>query len=154
MARESSACVFVAELEEPEISVAAMCDVLFVLLTFFMSVTTVDILRTTATVALPDARDAAKLDGQSWVYVDVLWTPGRGGEVWCEEREYSTPELLAPLLSKRVSDAGIKTVYIRADKDCQHHYISRLTKVVADAGISQVVFGTVPTAPAAHPSSP
>jgi biopolymer transport protein ExbD len=64
VAKESKTRVFVAELEEPEISVAAMCDVLFVLLTFFMSVTTADILRATANVALPDARDAAKFDGR------------------------------------------------------------------------------------------
>lgn len=141
--KESRTEKMMGELEEPEISIAAMCDVLFVLLTFFMAVTSMDIIRTSTEVPLPDARDATKAkDKQMWVYVDILWTPGRGGECYVEERKYSEPEMLAPLLTKRNAESGIKTAYIRADRGTQYFYISRLTKVIADAGIPNLVFGT------------
>lgn len=142
--KESRTEKMMAELEEPEISIAAMCDILFVLLTFFMSVTSVDIMRTQENnVPLPDARDATKAkDKQNWVYIDILWTPGRGGECWVESRKYAEPEMLAPLLTKRNAEAGLRTAYIRADRGTQYFYISRLTKVIAEAGIPNIVFGT------------
>jgi len=141
--KESRTEKMMAELEEPEISIAAMCDILFVLLTFFMSVTSMDIIRTQTEVPLPDARDATKAkDKQRWVYIDILWFPGKGGECWVEQRKYSEPEMLAPLLTKRNAEAGINTAYIRADKATQYFYISRLTKVIAEAGIPNLVFGT------------
>ncbi len=158
--KESRTEKMMGELEEPEISIAAMCDVLFVLLTFFMSVTSMDIIRQTAEVPLPDARDATKAkEKQKWVYIDILWTPGRGGECYCEERKYSEPEMLAPLLSKRNAEAGLNTAYIRADKSTQYFYMSRLTKVIAEAGIPNLVFGTyaeAATAPegGARPGAP
>lgn len=141
--KESKTEKMMGELEEPEISIAAMCDVLFVLLTFFMAVTSMDVMRTKTEVPLPDARDATKVkDKAAWVYVDILWTPGRGGECYVEERKYSEPEMLAPLLTKRNAEAGLNTAYIRADKGTQYFYISRLTKVIAEAGIPNLVFGT------------
>ena len=148
MTAQSKASTLVGQLEEPEISIAAMCDILFVLLTFFMSVTTVDILRTNMNVALPDARDAAKIIEPRRLQVDVLWTPGRGGEIWCEGRKYAAPEMLAPLLSKRAEDKQASAIYIRASKDSQHQYVARLTKVARDANITRIVFGTYPAASA------
>jgi biopolymer transport protein ExbD len=162
--KESKAERMMGELEDPEISIAAMCDVLFVLLTFFMTVTSVDIIRTTTEVPLPNARDATKAKDRSrWVFIDILWTPGRGGECWVEQHKYGEPEMLGPLLTKRNAEAGLNTAYIRAAKDCQYFYISRLTKVIAEAGIPNLVFGTYaesagapaggarPGAPAARP---
>ncbi|MBI5396439.1 MAG: biopolymer transporter ExbD [Verrucomicrobia bacterium] len=131
------------ELEDPEISIAAMCDILFVLLTFFMSVTSVEIIRTTTEVDLPEARDATKLKERiRWIYIDLLWVPGSGGSCSCEQKKYTEPEMLAPLLARRAAEGGITTACIRADKGTQYFYISRLTKVIAEAGIANVVFGT------------
>jgi biopolymer transport protein ExbD len=141
--KETKSEKLMAEMEEPEISIAAMCDILFVLLTFFMSVTSVDILRTKTEITLPDARDATKLkDRYGWAFIDVLWTPGRGGECWFEERKYEAPEMLAPVLNKRMGEAGLNCAYIRAQKDTQYFFLSRLTKIIAEAGIPNVVFGT------------
>ena len=146
--KESRAQALMGELEEPEISIAAMADILFVLLTFFMSVTTMDVIRTKTEVPLPTAKDAQKgKDRSAWIFLNVLWTPGRGGEIWCDERKYEAPEMLAPVLGQKMRDAGLNTAYIRAALDTQYFYISRLTKVVAEAGIPNVVFGTVASAP-------
>ena len=142
MAKESRARAAMGELEDPEISIAAMCDVLFVLLTFFMAVTSMEILRFQTEVPLPDAADAVKLkERPNMAVIDVLWTPGTGGQLTFEERIYDNPENLAPILGQRAS-SGVTSAYIRAAKDAQYFFLSRLTKVIAEAGIGNVIFAT------------
>jgi len=131
------------ELEDPEIPLAAMVSVLFVILAFFMSITTLDVIRFTTAINLPEARDAIKDKTiKGWAVIDVWWTPGRGGECVYEEKNYKDPEMLVPLLTRKVSNLGLNTAYVRAAKDTQYFYISRLVKAVAEAGVPNVTFAT------------
>jgi len=146
MAKESKATEFLGDLEEPEICIAAMADCLFVLLIFFMSICSVDVMRSKAqNVALPEAHDARKIEKgrDSWAYINVLWYPiERRAESWFEDKKYVDPEQLGAVLTKRMSTAGLKSAYIRAQLDTPYAYISQLSKVIAEAGIPNLIFGT------------
>jgi biopolymer transport protein ExbD len=145
MKQESKASKFMNDMEDPDICIAAMADCLFVLLTFFMSICSLDVMRATMEVTLPDALSAREIkEGrQGWAYIHIIWQPvERVAETFYEDRKYTEPEQLAPILSRRMSDLNLKSAYIRAQKDCPYVYISRLTKVIAEAGIPNLVFGT------------
>ena len=145
MKQESKANKFMNDMEDPDICIAAMADCLFVLLTFFMSICSLDVMRATMEVTLPDALSAREIkEGRTgWAYIHVTWDPiKRAATTYYEERPYSEPEQLAPILSRRMNDLNLKSAYIRAQKDCPYVVISRLTKVIAEAGVPNLVFGT------------
>src|SRR5579862_5773243 len=59
---------------EPEFQVAPMIDVLLVLLIFFMSITSAQVLKVDKTIALPIAPDSSKKDtSRSEAIVNVRW---------------------------------------------------------------------------------
>lgn len=140
MKEESKANAFMNDMEDPDICIAAMADCLFVLLTFFMAISSLDVQRATKDVALPDAISAREIkERNGWAYIHVLWQPvERVAQTFFDDRKYTEPEQLAPILSRR----DFKSAYIRAQKDCPYVFISRLTKVIAEAGIANIVFGT------------
>ncbi|MBI5687846.1 MAG: biopolymer transporter ExbD [Verrucomicrobia bacterium] len=144
MKKDSKANAFMNEMEDPDICIAAMADILFVLLTFFMAISSLDVMRATMEVSLPEAISAREIkERDGWAYIHVTWQPvERVAETFFEEKKYTEPEQLAPILSRRMNDVGIKSAYIRAQKDCPYVFISRLTKVIAEAGIANLVFGT------------
>ncbi|MFA6560691.1 MAG: biopolymer transporter ExbD [Verrucomicrobiia bacterium] len=144
MKEESKANAFMNEMEDPDICIAAMADILFVLLTFFMAISSLDVQRATKQVALPDALSAREIkDRPGWAYIHVTWDPiKRVADSFFEETKYTEPEQLATILSQRMNKVSIKSAYIRAQKDCPYVFISRLTKVIAEAGIPNLVFGT------------
>lgn len=144
MKKESKANAFMNDMEDPDICIAAMADILFVLLTFFMAISSLDVQRATMEVTLPDALSAREIkDRPGWAYIHVTWDPiKRVADSFFEEKKYTEPEQLAPILSRRMNDVNLKSAYIRAQKDCPYVFISRLTKVIAEAGIPNLVFGT------------
>ena len=144
MKEESKANAFMNDMEDPDICIAAMADCLFVLLTFFMAISSLDVQRATMEVTLPDALSAREIKERvGWAYIHVTWDPiKRVADTFFEEKKYTEPEQLTPILSRRMNDAGFKSAYIRAQKDCPYVFISRLTKVIAEAGIANLVFGT------------
>ena len=144
MKEESKANAFMNEMEDPDICIAAMADILFVLLTFFMAISSLDVMRATMEVALPDAISAREIkERNGWAYLHITWDPiKRTADTFYDDKKYSEPEQLSPILSRRMNEIGIKSAYIRAQKDCPYVFISRLTKVIAEAGIANLVFGT------------
>src|SRR4029077_10147277 len=67
-----------AESGEPEFQIAPMIDVLLVLLIFFMSITSAEVLRIDKDITLPLAPDAPKKEKQalSEGALNVKWMPG------------------------------------------------------------------------------
>lgn len=151
MKADSKANAFMNEMEDPDICIAAMADILFVLLTFFMAISSLDVMRATMEVALPDAISAREIkERNGWAYVHITWDPiKRTADTFYDDKKYSEPEQLTPILSRRMNEIGIKSAYIRAQKDCPYVFISRLTKVIAEAGIANLVFGTYDSSGAA-----
>src|ERR1700750_949706 len=89
---------------QPEFQVAPMADLLFVLLVFFMSITTVEVLRK-ENVNLPVAKDSIENKQKSpQIVVNVLWDALKhDGAVKVDERVYATPEALVPLFTTELA---------------------------------------------------
>src|SRR5471030_3321522 len=70
--------------EDPEFQIAPMIDILLVLLVFFMSISSTEVLQTNDKVKLPVAKDAkdkdkTNADAKGQMIVNVLWDSLRNG---------------------------------------------------------------------------
>jgi biopolymer transport protein ExbD len=139
---------------EPEFQIAPMIDVLLVLLIFFMSITSAQVLKVDKSVTLPIAPDAVKRDNtRAEAIVNVRWDEkSKKATYIMDDRIY--PELAD--LSKAISDtkkgsSGAATkgpnpnfrVVIRGDRNATAMSISRAMNAAAEAGISDVTFSAV-----------
>jgi biopolymer transport protein ExbD len=129
----------------PEFQVAPMADLLFVLLVFFMSITSVEVLRTEKGIELPVAKDS--LDNKQkahQIVINVGWTAGSHvGELKVEDRPYGTPDDLVPLLADRLRRDPVLRVLIRADRDAEYSYIADIMKACSKAQIANVTFAVL-----------
>src|ERR1044071_9468955 len=69
--------------EDPEFQIAPMIDILLVLLVFFMTIATDQVLQVNQEVILPVAKDAEPptKDENTSVYVNVIWTLDGQGKI-------------------------------------------------------------------------
>src|SRR5258708_9287224 len=83
--------------EDPEFQIAPMIDILLVLLVFFMSISSTEVLQTNDKVKLPVAKDAKEKDktksgaaGQS--IVNILWNQiNNAGSIDVDDKIYEAP---------------------------------------------------------------
>jgi len=139
---------------EPEFQVAPMIDVLLVLLIFFMSITSAQVLKVDKSITLPVAADALKKDNtRSEAIVNVRWDESK------KKADYIMDDKLYPDLSnltsaiaaaKKVGELKVTNstnpafrVVIRGDRNASAESISRAMNAVAEAGISEVCFSSV-----------
>src|SRR5215211_7378968 len=113
---------------EPEFQVAPMIDVLLVILIFFMTITSAQVLKVDKTITLPVAPDSQKKDNtRAEAIVNVRWKPDtKKAEFVYDDKVYLKSENLVPLL-KGAKAAGEKKVsqgsnpnfraVIRGDRD-------------------------------------
>ena len=83
--------------DDPEFQVAPMIDVLLVLLIFFMSITTDQILKVDKSIKLPLAPDAKerKVDLQNQIVVNIDWNAGENkSTVSFDKKIADSPEML------------------------------------------------------------
>src|SRR6187455_1915277 len=81
--------------EDPEFQIAPMIDILLVLLVFFMSISSTEVLQTNKSVTLPVAKDAKPADKETkgQTIVNVLWgTINQAGSVDIDDNKYEQPE--------------------------------------------------------------
>ncbi len=130
---------------DPEFQVAPMVDVLLVLLIFFMSITSSEILRNVKGIELPIAKNAAEKNKKSsQVVVNVTWDPGkRKGGLVVEDRDYLDPMEIVPMLKGRFDLNPMTRVLVRGDKNVEYSYVSQVMKACASANISSVTFSVV-----------
>lgn len=139
---------------EPEFQIAPMIDVLLVLLIFFMSITSAQVLKVDKSVTLPIAPDAVKRDDtRAEAIVNVRWDTGtRKATYIMDDRVY--PELAD--LSKAIAEVkrgssavSVKgpnpnfRVVIRGDREATAQSISLAMNAAAEAGIADVTFSAV-----------
>ena len=102
--------------EDPDFQIAPMIDVLLVLLVFFMSISSTEVLQSTKGIELPVAaqgNDAAKNKHQ--VIVNVSWAIGtESGGITVNEQSYQSPTDLTPFLQQRLEGDPSLRVLIRA----------------------------------------
>ncbi len=138
---------------DPEFQIAPMVDVLLVLLIFFMSITSAQVLKIDKSIKLPIAADALKKDNtRSETIVNVRWEESTKKATYIiDERIYADlPELTKALTeAKKAGEAKVahganpnfRTV-IRGDREATAVSISRAMNCAAEAGISDISFST------------
>lgn len=130
--------------EDPDFQIAPMIDVLLVLLVFFMSISSTEVLQSAKGITLPvaaEGNDAAKNKGQ--VIINVAWTAAEIGSITVDEKTYPSPAELVPMLTERLTaNPGIR-VLIRADKNTRYDYMREIMLAVGKSKISNVTFSVV-----------
>lgn len=138
--------------EDPDFQIAPMIDVLLVLLVFFMSISSTEVLQSTKNIELPIAADgtsAKKNKGQ--VIVNIAWlTASDTGAITVDERDYASPGELTPMLKERsAANPGLR-VLVRADKQTRYDFTRGIMLAVGQAGITNVTFSVVDKAGPGH----
>ncbi len=136
---------------EPEFQIAPMIDVLLVLLIFFMSITTTQVLKVDKSINLPLAPDALKKDNmRSEAIINVRWDVAKKkADYVMDDKVYpELPDLVKAVASaKKVGELKVTRsantafrVVIRGDRDASAISVSRAMNAAAEAGVSDISF--------------
>lgn len=139
---------------EPEFQIAPMIDVMLVLMIFFMSITTAQVLRVDKNVSLPLADHGVKKDNmRAEAVVNVRWDAAKQSAVYTyDERVFTDLTKLTAALTeaRKTSDrAGSRRdnpefrVVIRGDRAGNVRSVTRAMNAAAEAGIGDISFSTV-----------
>ena len=132
---------------EPEFQVAPMVDVLLVLLLFFMSITSTELLKKERNLHLADANQAKKDENKPQthqVIINVTWDGLNNIAGFIMDGvSYAKADDFTAILSKRLAQDPRLYVLLRADRDVQYSNISDLMAACAQAGIGTVTFSVL-----------
>ncbi len=133
--------------EDPEFQIAPMIDILLVLLVFFMSIASTQVLQKTEGIRLPVAEKAKERNPDAVpgeVIINVLWNEiGGAGSIVIDTIAYEKAEDIVPRLDAALKGNALVRVLIRADKAVRFAYMREIIKAVATSGISNVTFSAV-----------
>lgn len=138
---------------EPDFQIAPMIDVLLVMLIFFMTITSAQVLRVDKNIQLPVAPNASRKDNsRSEAVINVRWEAAQRKAVFTyQEKPYSAAsELVQDLRFAREAAerqaAGNQgqsyRAVIRADRDVPAIHVSQAMNAAGEAGISDISFST------------
>ncbi len=151
-AQKAKAATRVLPEEDPEFQIAPMIDILLVLLVFFMSIATDQVLQVNKEVVLPVAKvEADKKEdkaGRSEVFVNVLWTIDNQGKIEVDGKGEMDFATLTDYINKKrdaAESAGITNfrVVIRADKRAKYQYVRGVMASIGGARVPNVIFSAV-----------
>ncbi len=154
--------------EDPEFQIAPMIDILLVLLVFFMSISSTEVLQTNDAVHLPVAKDGEDVNPakEGQMIVNILWNSLVGsagvGTIDVDRVAYKNADELIPMLQKKMEVATATNtkfrILIRADKDVRYEYLRTVLKAAGASGVNNVTFSVVnkdkSAAPAPDPVAP
>ena len=131
---------------EPEFQIAPMIDVLLVLLIFFMSITSAQVLQIDKDIRLPVAKDAQKRDNKNVLNeaaLNVKWKPNeQKAEFKLDDLPATEEEIIAILQQRKEANAGYR-VLIRGDKALPAIEIQKAMTMIGQAGIDDISFSTL-----------
>lgn len=131
---------------EPEFQIAPMIDVLLVMLIFFMSITSAQVLRIDKDINLPVAVNAKKKENKNQALEATINVRMAGATdraiVKLEDLELSEEEIIARL-EERKSEHPDYRVVIRGDRNVPAIEIGKITAMISQAGISDISFSTL-----------
>ncbi len=134
---------------EPEFQIAPMIDVLLVLLVFFVTITSAEVLKVDKGVTLPVSPSAKERDPEmtkNEIAINVRWDQGTNkGVLVVDEKVYDNWEDLIPHLEARNEsnqrDRGTAVrVVIRGDRNLPAGEVQRIMNVIGMAGIADISF--------------
>lgn len=139
---------------DPEFQIAPMIDILLVLLVFFMSISSTEVLQSNKEIHLPIAKEAKEAkDNPGQVIINVTYTPINDMTgVELDQKDYASPTDLVPLLQNKVAANPMVRVLIRADREVKYDFVRQVLQAVGQSGIGNVTFSVVDKE--ASPSTP
>lgn len=133
--------------EEPEFQVAPMIDVLLVLMTFFMSITSTEILRTKTKLDLdlPVATESKPKDtAPREIVINATWSvPRKEGFLEVEENVYDVAQLPAVIERRRGRNEAFFRAVIRADGSVPYSFLQQVLAACANAGVDNITFSVL-----------
>ncbi|MBM3864099.1 MAG: biopolymer transporter ExbD [Verrucomicrobia bacterium] len=133
-----------SESGEPEFQIAPMIDVLLVLLVFFMSITSAEVLKVDQNIVLPVSPNAKKREAEMSKHemaVNVRWDDKTSeASVNVDDRDYPDLTQLVPYLQERVKRDPKVRVVIRGDRLLPAIEIQRVMNVIGEGGIADISF--------------
>ena len=131
--------------EDPEFQIAPMIDILLVLLVFFMTISTSEVLQVRQDIILPVAKDAnvknpdRQKDGQ--IVINVLWNEINNiATVDMDSKTYADPAAIQAPIEVNIRSKPSTRVLIRADRKVRYEYIRNILKITGAAGVQNVTF--------------
>jgi biopolymer transport protein ExbD len=146
-AQKARAATRVLPEEDPEFQIAPMIDILLVLLVFFMSIATEQVLQVNKEVVLPVAKDAKELapdeKKKSEIMVNLTWADiGNSGSIIVDERPVEASVLQDMIRKKKEINPDLRVI-IRADKRAKYAYVRSIMVAIGAAGVPNVTFSAV-----------
>ena len=135
-----------AENGEPEFQIAPMIDVLLVLLIFFMSITSAQVLKIDKDIKLPVAGDAKKKENKNAMFEAALNVKWKANE---QKAEFKLDELnveeeqIVEILQQRKANNPIYRVVIRGDKALPAIEVQKAMTIIGQSGIDDISFSTL-----------
>ena len=129
---------------EPEFQVAPMIDVLLVLLIFFMSITSSQVLKVDKNISLPVAANGVKRDYKAAAcLINISWDKTTGQAKYKLDDRELDPNYKDGIAKELADRNGTNEKYrllVRADKECHAKYVSKALEWGAEAGIDNIAF--------------
>ena len=130
---------------DPEFQIAPMIDILLVLLVFFMSISSTEVLQSSKDVKLPVAKEAKEAkDNPGQVIINVTFAPiNNSTSLEVDQQIYQSPMELVSLLKNKVAANPMVRVLVRADKEVRYEFMRRLLEAIGTSGVGNVTFSVV-----------
>ena len=133
--------------EDPEFQIAPMIDILLVLLVFFMSISSTQVLQSNDKVRLPVAKEGKNItDNKGLMIINVLWNSFAGpgvGTLDVDGVKYESAQQLIPAISSHMEKNPDSAIMIRADKEVKYDYLRSILKAAGAAKVSNITFSVV-----------
>jgi len=130
---------------DPEFQIAPMIDILLVLLVFFMSISSTEVLQSNKEINLPIAKEAKEAkDNPGQVIINVTYTAMNGmTAIEVDQKDYAMPAEIVPILQSKVTTNPMVRVLIRADREVRYDYVRKILEAVGQSGVGNVTFSVV-----------
>ena len=141
--------------EDPEFQIAPMIDILLVLLVFFMSISSTEVLQVNKGVTLAVAKDAkdAQKDTKGQTIVNVLWNKiNNAGTLEIGDVKFQQADQITPVLMPMVQANPNMRILIRADRDVKYEFLKSVMIAAGHSGVGKVTFSVVDKDPNAKPA--
>lgn len=130
---------------DPEFQIAPMIDILLVLLVFFMSISSTEVLQSNKEINLPvakEAKEAKDNPGQVIVNVSHVAINNTTG-IEIDQRNFPSANEIIPMLQKKVEVNPLVRVLIRADREVRYEFLKEVLKAIGQSGVTNVTFSVV-----------
>lgn len=123
---------------DDKFELTSMIDVVFLLIAFFMTVTSfasADLIQVVMPLA-PEAKVPEEVGDRQYISV------AENGNYFLGAHLATLDEIKIALI-KRAENPGFRGAYIRADASTPHKYVSDLMKACSEVGVNKILFGTL-----------